>query len=80
MNLTGLETETLETRGKKSRVRWMLWIASKNEGVLKSLGGEGAVSVSVSRDFGTRGTLGGPSFRPWDERFRVSRDFGTLGG
>jgi len=63
--LTGLEMETLETRGKKSRVRWMLWIASKKDGVLKSLGGDGAVSVSVSRDFGTLGTLGGPNFRLW---------------
>ena len=66
MNLTGLEIETLETRGKKSRVRWMLWIASKKDGVLNSLGGDGALSVSVSRDFGTLGTLGGPSFRPWE--------------
>ena len=66
MNLTGLEIETLETRGKKSRVRWMLWIASKKDGVLNSLGGVGALSVNVSRAFGTLGTLGGPSFRPWE--------------
>jgi len=66
MNLTGLDIETLETRGKKSRVRWMLWIASKKDGVLNSLGGDGAVNVSVSRDLGTLGTLGGPSFTLWD--------------